>query len=54
MVKIELIPPIDTVPTSVRSVPVIVITSPLAAVVGLKEVIVGAGTQINPASDAVP
>lgn len=38
----------------VKLVPVIVTVSPLPAVVGVNEVMVGAGINVNPAKDAVP
>ena len=47
-------PPKRTTTTSVKFAPVIVATVPLRAVVGEKLVIVGAGTNVKPFSEAVP
>lgn len=47
-------PPKVTTVAPARLVPVIVMVVPLPAVVGVKEVIVGAGIKVNPAREAVP
>ena len=48
------VPPKLTSVASARFVPVIVTVSPLVADVGVKELITGAGTNVNPASVPVP
>jgi hypothetical protein len=48
------IPPKLTAVAPVKSVPVKVTVVPVAALVGVNEVIVGAGIKVNPASTAVP
>jgi hypothetical protein len=48
------VPPKLTEDASVKSVPVIVTVAPLAALVGLNEVIAGAGINVNPENNAVP
>jgi hypothetical protein len=47
-------PPKLTAVAPVKFVPVIVTVTPVAALVGVKEVIVGAGINVNPARLAVP
>lgn len=48
------VPPKVTVGTPEKLVPVMVITAPLPALVGVKELTVGAGIKVNPANVAVP
>jgi hypothetical protein len=48
------VPPKLTAVAPVKLVPLIVTFAPLAALVGVKEVIVGAGMKVNPASTALP
>jgi hypothetical protein len=48
------VPPSVTTEVLLKLVPVIVIKAPAAAVVGAKALIVGAGMNVNPASEAVP
>jgi hypothetical protein len=48
------VPPKVTAETPVKLVPFIVTVAPVAAAVGVKEVIVGAGTKVNSANEASP
>jgi hypothetical protein len=48
------VPPKLTAVTPVKLVPVIVTVAPLAPVVGVNDVMVGAGMNVNPAEEAVP
>lgn len=48
------IPPKVTIVAPVKFVPVIVIVAPVGAVTGVKEVIVGGATNVNPFEVAVP
>jgi hypothetical protein len=48
------VPPIVTEVAPLRLVPVIVTVAPLAPVVGVNDVMVGAGMNANPAEEAVP
>jgi len=47
-------PPKLTIVTPVKLVPVIIIDEPALPLVGVNDVIVGAGINVNPANDAVP
>jgi len=51
---VAAVPPKLTAVAPVKLVPVIVTVAPIAALVGVKEVIVGAGTNVNPTRVAVP
>jgi hypothetical protein len=48
------VPPSITSNVLLKLVPVILINAPAAAVVGAKEIIVGAGIKVNPANEAGP
>jgi hypothetical protein len=52
--EVAAVPPKLTAVVPVKLVPVTVTVSPVAAEVGVNEVIVGAGINVNPASDAIP
>jgi len=52
--EVAAVPPKLTAVAPVKLVPVIVTVAPIAALVGVKEVIVGAGTNVNPTCVAVP
>jgi biotin-(acetyl-CoA carboxylase) ligase len=49
-----VVPPSVTIEVPLKFVPVILMTAPAAAVVGAKDVIVGAGMNVNPSNEAVP
>jgi hypothetical protein len=51
---VAAVPPNETAVAPVKYVPVIVTVIPGAAVVGVKDVMVGASINVNPASDPVP
>jgi len=51
---VAAVPPKLTAVAPVKLVPVIVTVAPIAALVGVKEVIVGAGTNVNPTRVAMP
>jgi biotin-(acetyl-CoA carboxylase) ligase len=48
------VPPSVTTEVLLKFVPVILRSTPAAALIGAKEMMVGAGINVNPASDAVP
>ena len=52
--EVAAVPPKLTAVAPVKSVPVKVTVAPLAALVGVKEVMTGVGIKVNPASTAVP
>jgi len=52
--EVAVVPPKLTTVVPVKFVPVIVIVAPVAPLVGVNDVIAGAGININPASAAVP
>jgi hypothetical protein len=52
--EVAAVPPKLTAVAPVKSVPVKVTVAPVAALVGVKEVMTGAGIKVNPASTAVP
>ena len=52
--EVTCIPPRVTAKVFIKLVPVMVITIPEAAAVGVKAVMVGAGIKVKPSSDEVP
>ena len=52
--EVAAVPPKLTAVAPVKSVPVMVTVAPVAALVGVKEVMTGVGIKVNPASTAVP
>ena len=52
--EVALTPPKRTIVAPVKFVPVIVTVAPVAAEVGVNEVIVGAGMKVNPVFEPVP
>jgi hypothetical protein len=52
--EVAAVPPKLTAVAPVKLVPVMVTVFPIAAVVGVNEVIVGAATKVNPANEALP
>jgi len=53
-VIVAAVPPKVTAVAPLRLVPVIITEVPLAPIVGVNEVMVGAGINVNPAEEAVP